>query len=457
MKKLKWIPTDTASIMFTSLTSRNWGRTFAFSMVLKDEIDPALLRAAVSDVLPHYPSASSDLRSGFFWRYQAVVDAAPEIRPEAQRPLMPITARQKGLPNLRFVYAGKTVTLEAAHCIGDGRGVMRIFEEIMARYVFLLGGGKGAYVPLGSADETTENAFDTYCIKGGEQPTGRKAPAFHFAEHYDADYLRLLFAEMSKDKVKALAHSHGMTVTEYLGSVLVLGVIRSTPEPITQPITLSVPVDLRRFFPTKTLRNFTIESQIAFSPCGKRDFTLNEICTAMQGALKAELKAEKLRLFLNQFGALKNNPVLQAVPYAIKKPVLAALQKNGHKDATTIFTNLGERTPPAPLCESIERYRFMNGDTRRYGLPVTCSCVSFGDTLSLCFSRANREPAWFDACVEILRGEGLAVTTEIREGAARCTTPPKPKREHLGTAEAVKAFFNVNKSGKKEDRRIQKS
>ena len=111
MNKPTWTKVDTASIMFTSLTTRNWGRTFAFTVVMKDEIDPTALRAAAADVLPCYPSTCTDLRSGFFWSYQVVVDTAPEIRPAPVRPLTPITSRQRGLPNLRFVYAGKTVTL----------------------------------------------------------------------------------------------------------------------------------------------------------------------------------------------------------------------------------------------------------------------------------------------------------------------------------------------------------
>ena len=443
MKYPTWTKVDTASIMFTSLTTRNWGRTFAFTVVMKDAVDPETLRAAVRDVLPCYPSARADLRSGFFWSYQVIVDAGPEIRPAAGRPLPPVTSRQRGLPSLRFVYDGKTLTLEAAHCIGDGRGVMRIFEEILARYAALLAGENAPYSPIASPEETMENAFDTYYQKGGDKPSGKRKTAFHFEEVYEKDYIKLLFAEMSKDRVKALAHSRGMTVTEYLACVLILGVIRSADAPVREPVTISVPVDLRRFFPTKTLRNFTIESGVTFEPDGRTDYELADILEATRGSLKASLKKELLQKNLNKFGALKTNPVLRAVPYCVKKPVLALLQKGGHRDATTIFTNLGERTPPETLADRIEKYRFINGDTRRYGLPVTCSCVSFRDTLSLCFSRANRETVWFDACVQILRGEGLDVSTEVLEGAAPCETPEKPRKVRLAGADALKAFFNI--------------
>ena len=104
MNRQKWTKTDTASIMFTSLTSKNWGRTFAFSATMKADIDPAVLRTAANDVLPHYPSACTDLRSGFFWRYQIIADAEAELRPAGQRPLLrlgrPDPYRQPRFPGL---------------------------------------------------------------------------------------------------------------------------------------------------------------------------------------------------------------------------------------------------------------------------------------------------------------------------------------------------------------------
>ena len=81
-----WMRTDTASIMFSALTTRRWGRTFRFTAELDAPLDPAPLKAAVEDVLPYYPSARTDLRRGFFWTYQRITDAMPQIRAETARP-----------------------------------------------------------------------------------------------------------------------------------------------------------------------------------------------------------------------------------------------------------------------------------------------------------------------------------------------------------------------------------
>ena len=51
--------------------------------------------------------------------------------------------------------------------------------------------------------------------------------------------------------------------------------------------------------------------------------------------------------------------------------------------------------------------RFINGDTRYYGLASTVSCVSCGNRLNLCWSQATEDRRWPDACVSVLQEEGI--------------------------------------------------
>ena len=444
MGKYKWMKTDTASIMFSALTTKNWGRTFRFTALTDAPVQPEKLKAAAADVLPCYPNMCTSLRRGFFWTYQTVTDAPPEIRAEGARPLLPVTARYKGLPDLRFVYTENEISLESSHCVGDGKGIMRVFEEVLARYFALCDGETAPYTPFESAGECCENAFDTYYRKGGQRDTLRTERAFHFEETYEPDFIRLLFAETDEEKILSLAHARAMTVTEYLCAVLILGIIRAAGKPVTERICIAVPVNLRRFFETKTLRNFSIQTYVNFDPAGRTDWTLDEVCAATYGKLRETLNPERLQLTLNKFGALKYNPVLRAVPYALKRPVLVKSQNKSHACVTTIFTNLGDRPLPPALQGRVKGLRFVNGDTRGYGLAVTVSCISAGGVLSLCFSRANRDTCWFDAVTAILREEGAGISVHVCEGAGKPETPEKPKHGGGGfTPEKWKAYFNV--------------
>lgn len=443
MKTFRWHKIDTASIMFSSLSNKKWGRTFRFSAYFREEINPEYVKQACADLMPYYPSIYAYLKKGFFWNYLAESDKLPEIKELDEEGMRPIVRRKDGRPDFRITYKGNRLSIECSHSLGDGKGIIIFFKNLLARYNELSKGDGGEYVTKEDPTINICNAFADYYDKNGKKDERKNEKAFHFPEEYEDNYLHLLFAEMSTSQLKILAHKENMTITEYLTAVLILAIIRSQKNPINEPITIAVPVNLRRFFPTMSVRNFTVQTYITFYPRGRQDVTLKEILEATRGQLKKQLTKEELIKSVNKYGGLVNNPVLRAVPNVIKLPVLRKMQKGTHSGVTTIFTNYGACSLPESLMGDIEKLQFVNGDTRSYGLAVTCSCIGFGDVLSLCFSRSNRDTSWYDEVIKIIRDEGLAVSVTHIEGKAK-----KKKYSDEGfregfSKEKVKAFFNI--------------
>ncbi len=443
MADFRWHRVDTAAIMFSSLSDKSWGRTFRFSAYFNHDIDPVALRRAVKDLKPFYPATYAYLKRGFFWNYLVEAEKMPEVSEETKYGMKPIVLRKDGTPDFRITYKKNRVNIDCSHSLGDGKGIIIYFKALLARYNELRKGETGDYVTDEDPSLNIRDSFSDYYEKGGEKAKDKSVKAFHFPEEYEEGVTCLLFARMSTEKVKELAHRENMTVTEYLTAILILGIIKSQEKPITEPITIATPVNLRRFFPTMTLRNFTVQTFVTFEPKGRTDVTLREILEETRGQLKAQLKKEELQKVINKYGALVNNPVIRIVPGIIKQPVMRMMQKNTHAGVTTIFTNYGACKLPDSLSTDIERLQFVNGDTRRYGLAVTCSCIGFGDVLSLCFSRANRDTSWYEACVQILEGEGIAVTTDRIDGFAENAEKNTVKEKLPLSAERIKAYFNL--------------
>lgn len=443
MADFRWFRVDTAAIMFSSLSDKNWGRTFRFSAYFKEDIDPVALKRAAQELMPYYPAIYSYLKKGFFWNYLVAADTLPEIREEKGYGMKPIVLRNDGTPDFRLTYKGKRVNIDCSHSLGDGKGIIIYFKALLTRYNELRKGECGEYVTEENPEINVRDAFADYYDPKGEKANGNPPKAFHFAEEYEEGVTRLLFARMSTAQVKELAHREKMTVTEYLTAVLILGVIKSSKEPIYEPVTIATPVNLRRFFPTMTVRNFTVQTFVTFRPEGRQDVTLKEILEETRGQLKAQLQDGELRRTINKYGALVNNPVIRIVPNFIKQPVMRMMQKNTHAGVTTIFTNYGACNLPESLAPDIERLQFVNGDTRRYGLAVTCSCIGFGDVLSLCFSRANRDTVWYDACVRILEEEGLAITRDMIDGVVGKPVKGGKKVKLPLCVQRIKAYFNI--------------
>ena len=417
MKKYRWTKVDTASIMFTCLSSKKWGRTFRMAAVLKDEeVDPVLLKKAAEDLVGRFPAVHSFLRKGFFWNYQECTDKIPEIREEFSRPLLPITMRDDGRPDFRIVYHKRRIAMESAHHIGDGKGATEYFTALIERYIQLTENPDAPYNPAPFDEEEISNAFQTYYQKGGPKAEKENTVAYKLPGEIEKDFLQLIFAMMSVDEIRSASKAKGMTVTEFLAAALILGAIKNAKAPINDVVCIGIPVNLRRFFPTKSIRNFTVQTKIDFYPNGKTDWTFDEVCDSVKGQLKKALTKEELQKQLNSFGSLVNNPVIKIVPNFIKLPVIRMMQHSSHSANTTILTNTGPATLSETLMNKIERVDGVNGDTSGYGLISTCSAVSANGFFSLCFSILSHDTGWAKESIRILTQQGLNIRVESTHG-----------------------------------------
>ncbi len=415
MQKYKWMKIDTASIMFTSLSSKRWGRTFRTSANLTTgDINPELLTKAVADLIPRFPSVYSCLKKGFFWNYQEQVDTLPEIMQEHSRPVLPITYRGDGRPDFRVLYYKNRITVESAHHVTDGKGMGVYFGALLERYTELCENPDAPY--SFEKTEDIENAFKRYAVKGGEKAADNSVTAYQLETPIEKGFLQLIFMSIPTEQIKAEAKGKDMSVTEFLSAALILGTVRQATKPITLPIVIGIPVNLRRFFPTDSVRNFTIQVEIIFDTKGRTDWSFDEICEEIKGQLKKKLEVENLQKMLNRYSALSSNPVVRIVPNFIKLPVIRMMQHKSHKANTTIMTNTGEAEMNEKLKGKVVKIEGVNGDTSGYGLVCTCSSLSYNGMFNLCFSLCSHDTTWPMECVRVLSGLGLDIRIESSHG-----------------------------------------
>lgn len=417
MAEFRWMKIDTASIMFSCLSSKTWGRTFRAAVVLKDEdVRPDILERAVADLAVSYPSMYSFIRKGFFWNYQEGATLLPEIREEYSRQLLPITMRNDGRPDFRIVYHKRRIGIETAHYLGDGTGVGIYFNALMERYVELCENPESEYKPVEIKNEYLTNSYADYFEKGGEKEEQDNIDAYHLEGEIKEGFLQLIFMMTPAEEIKAKAKEMSLTVTEYLATALILGAIKNASAPIEKPVVIAIPVNLRKLFPSETVRNFTVQSKIVFCPGGRTDWTFEEIADGIRGQLKERTTKENMQKTLNRFGSLAGNPIIKPVPNFIKQAVMRKSQKETHAGFTTILTNTGESEFSDKVKEKIERVDGVNGDTSGYGLLSTCSALSNKGIFSMCFSLCSEDTSWVKTCVRILSERGLNIRIESTDG-----------------------------------------
>lgn len=109
------------------------------------------------------------------------------------------------------------------------------------------------------------------------------------------------------------AHEYGVSAAVFLTAILMLAVQRTTPQKSkSKPIVVNIPVNLRKYFPSKSARNF-FQAVNAGHYFDKDTETFSEVISDIGKQLARELTPEMLTTRMNALCALERNPFLRII------------------------------------------------------------------------------------------------------------------------------------------------
>lgn len=399
-KEFEWIKLDNAAKIYPAAMSKKWTPMFRLSATLREPVDPPALQAALARTLKRFPTFALRLKNGLFWHYFEWIDGVPEIQEDYANPCVRMDFRENGGFLFRVRYFERRIAVEFFHVLTDGSGGLCFLSTLVAEYLSIR---FGAAIPRGElvldCDERPkkEEADDSFMRFARKQTASRfETPTYTIkgtpGEKYYTEYTT---GTMSAAAVKAKAKEYGATVTEFLTSVLLLAVCdvqRTDPSKRRRnmPVKVSVPVNLRKYYPTHTLRNFSSYVNIGIEPRYGR-YTLAETIKLIKGYLAVETNEKLLNAKITANVASEKNHVLRVTPLFMKNLVLRTMfVLTGDRYCTTTLSNLGVVTLPAEMQRYVERLVFMLGAPSEN--PVNAAAVTCGDELCLSFSRRITEP-----------------------------------------------------------------
>ena len=417
--------------MFASIDDKHNSRMFRLSAVFKDEeVDPDRLKEAVRLVMPRFPAFNCRDRKGFFWAYLEKADGLPVVKKEEYFPAALRRLGSGNKPEIEFLYYKRRISVEANHVLGDGMGVLEIMKSVLAQYMILGGADKSEFTGIRFGDslptaEEYENPYDRF---HNDEKLGKihREKAYVIPKCYEDNYQNYINGLIDIAELKKVCREKNITITELVSAVLISSIIKSDKTPINDTVIIEVPCNIRKFFPTETVRNFASSVPVQFSPKGRRDYSLDEIIEGIRGQLKNNDSKEVHQEFINANCALTQNKILQPVPYFIKKLVVNGRQKKSHNtEQTILFSNIGNVVLPEIMHEKIQRLDVAAGDSRVYDMSMFCSAISFNGYMNLSFSLTGKDhsiPISFfrsltemniPVRVESTLGNGIEEKTEI--------------------------------------------
>lgn len=378
-KNKKWYKLDNAAKIFPPNSNKLDPKVFRFACELYESVDKDTLQYALDKTLEEYPVFHSSLKKGLFWYYLETSSVKPIVTEENK------TLCEKISKELLFrvFYYKNRISLEVNHALTDGTGTLLFLKSLVSNYLIKKYNIKSKIViDKTSIYEKEADSFEKYYKKNNniEIPKGKKAYNLK-GEMYPERQLKVIEGTVSTNKIKELAKSYNTTVTAYLASILIKSIGQTMSlKAKRKPVIITIPVNLRKYFKSNTVRNFfnTITLEYKFE---ENNDNLEQIIKSVDKQLKDNLTKEKLSAQMNSLAVLENVFVIRLVPLFIKDIVLKYFHKQSRKEQTIALSNIGIVEMPEKLREYIKLFDvFASTDSTQI-----CMC-SYLDNMTLSFT-----------------------------------------------------------------------
>ena len=428
----QWRKLDNAALAFPAVTGKNDTRVFRFYCELKEEIKEETLQKALDRTMEKYPLFRAVLRKGLFWFYLERRDIPAVVKEEAGAPCSGLYIPDKKTLLFRVSYYKNRINFEVFHALTDGTGAMHFLMELVKDY--LQEAHPEKELPELFPDENItgrdmeEDSFSQYYSSDAPRKRESKKPAFQLkGEKLRQEDMSITEVCIPVKEIHARAKAAGVSITVFLTAALIWAIHEEVPQnQAKKPIGLMIPVNLRNYFPSRSMANFFgwIEISCYFSA----ETTFEDILGSVKEQFAKELSKDVIEAKLNDLVSLEKNPILRLVPLEIKTPFLLAGTTLGGRSITAIYSNVGIIRMPEEYRKYIQRFGlFASTDSLQL-----CSC-SFGDEMVLSFSSKIPNGNIERNFVEKLKKE--QVSCEIRENDF-----PGQKEERKAPAKLFESF-----------------
>jgi len=417
-RKLRWLKLDNAAKIYPAARSQRWSSMFRVSATLTEPVDAAVLQSALDVTARRFPSIAVRLRRGVFWYYLQQLSKAPQIRQENSYPLVRMSHQETRQCAFRVIVYRRRIAVEIFHSVTDGAGATVFLKTLVAEYLQQKYGAaitaeKGV---LGRLEEPVEaeleDSFQKY--SGPIRAPRRENNAWRLRGTPEtAGFLHVTCLQLPAEQLRQKAREYHVSVTAWLCAAMIQALQDLQQQKIPnrrfrKPIRVQIPVNLRRLFPSKTLRNFALYITPEIDP-RLGQYSFEEICQVVRHTMGLEVNPKQMSMKIAANVESERILAVKMLPLFIKNAVMKTVfLLAGERKSCLSLSNLGVVELPQEMEPFIERMDFILGS--QASAPHNCGVITCGDTVYVNMTRNTREPE-LEACFSrVLRDMGIHVT-----------------------------------------------
>lgn len=391
-----WFKLDNAAKIFPGQNSPSWSNVFRIGVQLKNEVDPEVLKTALDNTLKRIPTFNVRIRHGFFWHYFEKNPNEAEVLPDIKNICYRIKFKENNGFLFRLYYRGCNINVDVYHALCDGYGATVFVSTLVGEYLKL----KGEEIAYNEyvlntddmpSDDEVEDSYSRYATSKVKydrkdnwmyHAVGTKAP-MHMSN--------CTIGIMSFSEIHKICKSYGVTVTEFFAALLIdIHYRKQLRENKKQKhISAQIPVNLRKAFPSKTLRNFVLCLKVKIDP-NLGEYTFEEILRSVSLQLRLANDPKTINSLMTQNLKIERNPVAKFLPVVIKDiGVAVSFFITAEQTTTALLSNLGAIKLPDEVAKHIEKFYFFTGAGKLNA--ARCATLTFNDKLVFSFSNCYEE------------------------------------------------------------------
>lgn len=266
----------------------------------------------------------------------------------------------------------------------------------------------------GLCSDTSLNREDSYLknYKKSHKKGYKTARAFQVkGEKLRPLELGVMHGYMSVQDLKKACRSYDVSINEYLAAAFLWSIYQECLHgaPSKRPISSCVPVNLRPYFNSITMKNFFVIVSAVFHP-QKESYSFAEVAQIVAESLRSQINREHLENLFAYNVSNEKNFILRAVPLFLKNIAIRYVYHNSARANTTTVTNIGNIQVKEEYQEYIRDFSAMLSMSE--GQDIKGTICSYRDTLVFTISSSLADVSVQRGFFRRLAEDGIAVRIE---------------------------------------------
>lgn len=413
-KTNNWRRLDNSAKIFPIASSKKYSSVFRLSAVLKEEIQPEVLKEAVEIVLKNLSSFKVKLKKGLFWYYFEDNTKKIIIEREKNYPCKYIDPNTNNDYLFKVTYFKDKINLDIFHSLTDGNSGIIFLREIVYTYIELVHKNdfnKKLRIERTLSNNTEDDYLKNYDKKSKPAKGGKKAYILKGSK-LPLSMIGVIHVNINLNQLKQKAKEKDVTITQFLTACLIYAIYNTNYKIYngSKPIKICIPVDLKKYFKSETVSNFFSYINVQANMDLKMLESFDGLLKLVKQDFNQKLTKDEISKTMSANVKLGNNILIKSIPLFLKSIIVKLSYLEIRKYTTTTFSNIGRIGIIGEYQKYIDKFLMLIAPESVE--KIKCSACSFDNNLVFTFTSVLENTDIEKEFCKKLKEEGIEIFVE---------------------------------------------